>query len=66
MNPSKDKCRKADCKDDILVNYPFAATSMTIHPHTICRTMQMITPAMCLKPNAMHLKQLLIVALVVV
>ena len=29
---AKDKCRKADCKDDILINFPFAATSMTIHP----------------------------------
>ena len=29
---TKDKCRKAECKDDILVHVPYAVTSMTMHP----------------------------------
>ena len=29
---TKDKCRKTDCKDDILVHIPHAVTSMTMHP----------------------------------
>ncbi len=29
---TKDKCRKTDCKDDILIHFPFAATTMAMHP----------------------------------
>ena len=29
---TKDKCRKSDCKEDILINLPYAVTSMSMHP----------------------------------
>ena len=29
---TKDKCRKSDCKEDILINLPYAVTSMSMNP----------------------------------